>query len=98
MTYTAKTAGRLARRGLALVGALGGLAACDLNVSNPGPTQDEFLADSLSLAAQVAGVGYTLGDGMNYLVLHSAVATRELFRPGRAVSLVSSRATGSVCS
>lgn len=84
MTYTAKTAGRLARRGLALVGALGGLAACDFSVSNPGPTQDEFLADSLSVTAQVAGVGYTLGDGMNYLVLHSAVATRELFPTGQS--------------
>lgn len=84
MIHTVPTAGRLARRGLTLAVALGGLAACDLSVSNPGPTQDAFLADSLSLTAQVAGVGFTLGDGMNYLVLHSAVATRELFPTGQS--------------
>ncbi|WP_411281729.1 RagB/SusD family nutrient uptake outer membrane protein [Gemmatimonas sp.] len=83
-TYTVRTAGRVAQRGLALVAVLGGLSACDLSVSNPGPTQDAFLADSLSLTAQVAGVGYTLGDGMNYVVLHSAVATRELFPTGQS--------------
>lgn len=83
-TYKLQTAGRLARRSLALVAVLGGLSACDLKVTNPGPTQDAFLSDSLSLAAQVAGVGYTLGDGMNYLVLHSAVVTRELFPTGQS--------------
>lgn len=88
MTSTNRTAAHLARRGVALVATLaatlGGLAACDLSVVNPGPTQDVFLSDSLSLSAQVAGVGYTLGDGMNYLVLHSAVATRELFPTGQS--------------
>ena len=84
MTYTVRTAGRVVRPGLALGIILGSLAACDLGVTNPGPTQDAFLSDSLSLAAQVAGVGYTLGDGMNYLVLHSAVATRELFPTGQS--------------
>lgn len=84
MTQTVRTNNRVARRGLVLACILGGLTACDLSVSNPGPTQDSFLSDSLSLAAQVAGVGYTLGDGMNYLVLHSAVATRELFPTGQS--------------
>ena len=84
MTLTARKTGRLVRRGLSTAAALGGLAACDLSVSNPGPTQDAFLSDSLSLTAQVSGVGYTLGDGMNYLVLHSAVATRELFPTGQS--------------
>ena len=84
MTHTVRTAGQVVRYGLALGSLVGGLAACDLSVTNPGPTQDAFLADSLSLSAQVAGVGYTIGDGMNYLVLHSAVATRELFPTGQS--------------
>ena len=78
MTQTVRTNNRVARRGLVLACILGGLTACDLSVSNPGPTQDSFLSDSLSLAAQVAGVGYTLGDGMNYLELatgHDAMIT-----------------------
>ncbi|CAN5908902.1 hypothetical protein BH11GEM1_BH11GEM1_09140 [soil metagenome] len=77
----------MARRGLRsliAIGALVGLAACDFKVTNPGPTADKFLADTLSLAAQVNGVAYTLGDGMNYQVLHSAVASRELFPTGQS--------------
>jgi hypothetical protein len=45
--------------------ALAGLTGCDFAVTNPGPTADKFLADTLSLTAQVNGVAYTLGDGMN---------------------------------
>ena len=77
----------MARRGLRClipIGALLGLAACDFKVTNPGPTADKFLADTLSLSAQVNGVAYTLGDGMNYQVLHSAVASRELFPTGQS--------------
>jgi hypothetical protein len=64
--------------------ALAGLTGCDFAVTNPGPTADKFLADTLSLTAQVNGVAYTLGDGMNYQVLHSAVASRELFPTGQS--------------
>jgi len=60
------------------------LEACDFKVTNPGPTLDSYLADSLALSAQVAGVGYTLSDGMNYSVLHTAVAARELFPTGQS--------------
>ncbi|MEO6445422.1 MAG: RagB/SusD family nutrient uptake outer membrane protein [Gemmatimonadaceae bacterium] len=77
----------VARRRLVLAGAFSAMAAltaCDFSVTNPGPTEDKFLSDTLSLAAQVAGVGYTLSDGMNYQVLHSAVATRELFPTGQS--------------
>ena len=73
-----------ALRILALAGALASLAGCDFKVTNPGPTADRFLADTLSLSAQVNGVAYTLGDGMNYQVLHSAVASRELFPTGQS--------------
>lgn len=74
----------LALRGLGLAGALAGLSACDFKVTNPGPTADKFLTDTLSLTAQVNGVAYALGDGMNYQVLHSAVASRELFPTGQS--------------
>ncbi len=71
-------------RSLIGISALVGMAACDFKVTNPGPTADKFLADTLSLSAQVNGVAYTLGDGMNYQVLHSAVAARELFPTGQS--------------
>ena len=73
-----------AHRGLVLAGALVSLAGCDFKVTNPGPTADKFLADTLSLTAQVNGVAYSLGDGMNYQVLHSAVSSRELFPTGQS--------------
>lgn len=73
-----------ALRGLVLAGALGGLMACDFKVTNPGPTADAFLADSLSLSAQVAGVAHMLGDGMNYQVLQGAIVARELFPTGQS--------------
>jgi len=81
-TYKTRRVLRHAPRGLVLAVAIGALAGCDFKVTNPGPTADKFLADTLSLAAQVNGVGYTLGDGMNYQVLHSAVVARELFPTG----------------
>ena len=67
-----------------LAGALLSLTACDFTVTNPGPTADRFLADTLSFSAQVNGAAYSLGDGMNYQVLHSAVASRELFPTGQS--------------
>ena len=72
------------RRALVLACVLGSLTACDFKVTNPGPTADKFLTDTLSLVAQVNGVAYTLGDGMNYQVLHGAVAARELFPTGQS--------------
>ena len=75
-----RSAGRLASLGAIVFS----LAACDFKVTNPGPTLDTYLSDSLALSAQVAGVGYTLSDGMNYSVLHSAVAARELFPTGQS--------------
>ncbi len=59
-------------------------AACDFEVTNPGPTVDSYLSDTLALSAQVNGAGYALGDGMNYLVMQGAVAARELFPTGQS--------------
>lgn len=71
-------------RGLVLAGVLSGFTACDFKVTNPGPTADAFLADTLSLSAQVAGVAHMLGDGMNYQVLQGAIVARELFPTGQS--------------
>lgn len=69
-------------RGPVLAIALVGLAACDFKVTNPGPTLDKYLSDSVAIRAQVNSIGYTLGDGLNYLALQGAVAARELFPTG----------------
>lgn len=67
-----------------ITGVATGLVACDFKVTNPGPTADAFLSDSLSLSAQVAGVAHMLADGMNYQVLQSSVVARELFPTGQS--------------
>ena len=69
-------------RGSVLGLALVGLAACDFKVTNPGPTLDEYLSDTVAIRAEVNGVGYSLSDGLNYLALQGAVAARELFPTG----------------
>jgi hypothetical protein len=69
-------------RGSVLAIALGGLAACDFKVTNPGPILDQYLSDTVAFKSEVNGIGFTLGDGMNYLVLQGAVASRELFPSG----------------
>jgi hypothetical protein len=69
-------------RGSVLAIALGGLAACDFKVTNPGPILDQYLSDTVAFKSEVNGIGFTLGDGMNYLVLQGAVAARELFPTG----------------
>ncbi|GAC1515714.1 MAG: hypothetical protein NVS1B4_07330 [Gemmatimonadaceae bacterium] len=71
-------------RGVALGLAAAAFSACDFKVTNPGPTLDKFLSDSLSFAAQVNGAAYSLSDGLNYQVLHSAIAARELFPTGQS--------------
>lgn len=60
----------------------GALTACDFEVTNPGPVQDEFLNDSVAFPAVVNGMGRDLGDGLNYLVFHGAMVARELFPAG----------------
>jgi len=75
---------RRAARAVALVALAAVSTACDFKVTNPGPTLDRYLSDSLALKAQVAGIGYTLSDGMNYSILHTAVAARELFPTGQS--------------
>ena len=69
-------------RGPVLAIALVGLAACDFKVTNPGPTLDKYLSDTVATRAEVNGIGYSLSNGLNYLALQGAVAARELFPTG----------------
>jgi hypothetical protein len=60
-------------------------AACDTNVSNPGPVQDEFLAgDNIYGAANalVSGAGRGVGSGLNWVAYTGAAITREVHPAG----------------
>ncbi len=57
-------------------------AACNFDVTNPGPVQDEFLNDSDAFEAVVNGMGRDLSDGLNYLAFHGSMVVRELFPTG----------------
>src|SRR3954468_1003803 len=69
---------------------IGGLAlllltapmACDTNVSNPGPVQDEFLNDRNAAAAMVNGAGRALSSGMNWVGYTGAAVAREIHPAG----------------
>lgn len=66
--------------GLALL--LAGAAACNTEVTNPGPVQDEFLADRNAAAALVNGAGRALSAGINWVGYTGAAVTRELHPAG----------------
>jgi len=74
------------RRGIALVGAaLLGLApaACDFEVTNPGPVQADNLNDKGAFPAIVNGMQRAMVEALNYGGLHTAAVTRELFPTGQ---------------
>jgi len=56
--------------------------ACDTNVSNPGPVQDEFLNDRNAAAAMVNGAGRALSAGMNWVGYTGAAVAREIHPAG----------------
>ncbi len=56
--------------------------ACDTNVSNPGPVQDEFLNDRNAAAAMVNGAGRALSSGMNWVGYTGAAVAREIHPAG----------------
>jgi hypothetical protein len=65
--------------------ALATAAACDTNVSNPGPVQDEFLADQniyAAAAALVNGAGRAVAVGINWVGYTGAAITREIHPAG----------------
>ena len=57
-------------------------AACDTTVTNPGPVQDEFLADRNAAAAMVNGAGRALSAGMNWISYTGAAVAREIHPAG----------------
>lgn len=58
------------------------LAACDTNVTNPGPVQDEFLDREEAHPAIVAGMGRALAEATNWIGYTSAAVAREIHPSG----------------
>ncbi len=61
---------------------LAGALSCDTTVTNPGPVQDEFLADRAAAAALVSGAGRALSDGLNFIGYTGAAVAREVHPAG----------------
>jgi hypothetical protein len=64
---------------------LAAIAACDTNVSNPGPVEDQFLiGDNLyaGASALVNGAGRAVASGMNWVGYTGAAVTREVHPAG----------------
>ncbi len=57
-------------------------AACDTTVTNPGPVQDEFLADRNAASAMVNGAGRALSSGLNWISYTGAAVAREIHPAG----------------
>jgi hypothetical protein len=57
-------------------------AACDFDVSNPGPVEDRILDDPTSHAAVVNGIARAVSDATNNHTLQTAAATREVHASG----------------
>src|ERR1051326_478253 len=72
---------RLQTYSLALV-LLAAPVACDTNVSNPGPVQDEFLNDRNAAAALVDGAGRALSQAINWVGYTGAAVSREIHPAG----------------
>lgn len=58
------------------------VTACDTEVTNPGPIQEEFLDDPLAQPAIVNGMGRALSAGLNWLSYTGAAVTREIHPSG----------------
>ena len=57
-------------------------AACDTTVTNPGPVEDEFLADRSAANALVNGAGRALSSGLNWISYTGAAVAREIHPAG----------------
>jgi len=64
-------------------GLVAGAVACNFDVTNPGPVQDEFLNNPGAFQAVVNGAVRRLNSGLNYTAFHGAIVTRELFPTGQ---------------
>ena len=56
--------------------------SCDTTVTNPGPVQDEFLADRTAATALVNGAGRALSAGINWISYTGAAVAREIHPAG----------------
>ncbi len=65
-----------------LLGMFVGVAACDFDVTNPGPVQEQFLLEPAAQPALVAGMGRALAESMNWLGYTSAAVAREVHPSG----------------
>lgn len=72
---------RLATRAVAL-GALGAAGACNFDVSNPGPVEEQYLANPAAVPAIVNGAGRDLSHALNYIAYVGGAVARELFPAG----------------
>ncbi len=76
---------RSARAATALL-LVSAVAACDTEVTNPGPFEDRFLDDPQAHAAVVNGAMRSLGQALNNVAYTTASVTRELFPAGSTSS------------
>jgi hypothetical protein len=72
---------RRATRAVAL-GALGAAGACNFDVSNPGPVEEQYLADPAAVPAIVNGAGRDLSHALNYIAYVGGAVAREIFPAG----------------
>jgi len=70
---------KLTISGLALLLAT---VSCDTTVTNPGPVQDEFLADRNAATAMVNGAGRAISSGLNWISYTGAAVAREIHPAG----------------
>ena len=68
--------------GVASIGALGMLAACDFKVVNPGPVPAENLDKSTTAAGIVNGAGRDLSSALNWIAYTGGAVAREIFPAG----------------
>lgn len=59
-----------------------GTAACNTEVTNPGPVQDDFVSDRNAAAALVNGAGRGVASGMNWVFYTGAAVAREIHPAG----------------
>lgn len=68
--------------GTGLLGMFVAVAACDFDVTNPGPVQEEFLVEPSAQPALVSGMGRALAESMNWLAYTGAAVSREVHPSG----------------
>lgn len=73
--------GRTARL-TARLAMLAPLAACNFDVTNPGPVEEQYLANPAAVPAIVNGAGRDLSHALNYIAYVGGAVAREIFPAG----------------